>query len=99
MPGAAPAVVSQASTPAGDTATLSGIISDKTGAVVQGAAVTLTEEKGAKKEAVSDEKGAYSFPGLAPGTYTLTVAAPNFSLYTAADINLTVGLDLSLIHI
>ena len=81
--------------PGTSTATLSGIVSDKTGAVVQGAAVTVSAASG-KKEAVTDEKGAYSFPGLTPGTYTLSVSAPNFALYTAADINVTAGADIPL---
>jgi hypothetical protein len=89
-------VPAQAAAPAGGTATLSGIVSDKTGAVVQKAAVTLTEAGGAKKEAVSDDKGTYAFPGLAAGTYTLSVTAPNFSVYTAPDINLTAGADIPL---
>ena len=93
-----PAVPTSAPTKAGpaDTATLSGFISDKTGAVVQGAAVTLTDGKGEKKEAVSDEKGTYSFIGLSPGTYTLLVKASNFADYTAADIQVTAGTDIPL---
>jgi Carboxypeptidase regulatory-like domain len=83
-------------TSASDTATLSGIVSDKTGAVVQGAAISLSDAKGTKKDATSDEKGSYSFSGLAPGTYTLVVTAPNFAPYTAADINLTAGTDVPL---
>ena len=43
------------------------------------AKAVLTNAAGEKLETQANEKGAYSFTGLAPGIYTLTVAAPNFA--------------------
>ncbi|HVR21913.1 MAG TPA: carboxypeptidase regulatory-like domain-containing protein, partial [Candidatus Polarisedimenticolia bacterium] len=80
--------------------TISGTVTDPQGAVVQGAKLSLTGPANFKGEAVSAANGAYAFATLAPGTYTLTVTAPNFSQKVFSDINVTTGsalpLDVSL---
>ena len=40
------------------------------------AKATLTNDTGEKYETQVDEKGQYSFTGLKPGVYTLTVSRP-----------------------
>ncbi|MGA2966094.1 MAG: carboxypeptidase regulatory-like domain-containing protein, partial [Terriglobales bacterium] len=49
-----------------------------------------------KLETQVNDKGEYSFSGLKPGTYTLSVTAPNFALKTFDNITLTAGLELTL---
>src|SRR5215469_6809988 len=61
---------------------LSGTVKDPTGAVVVQAVVTLTDAKtSVKKQATTNDAGAYSFIGLAPGNYTIEVLAPGFSTF------------------
>jgi hypothetical protein len=81
---------------AGDKAALSGAATDQSQAVVTGAKVLLTNAAGEKLETQVSDKGTYSFAGLNPGTYTLTVTAPNFSAKILDNITLTAGLELTL---
>lgn len=61
------------------TASLSGMVKDSTGSAIPKAEVRLTNDKAAwSKETLSDPTGAYSFTGLAAGTYTINVSAPSF---------------------
>ncbi|HZT70290.1 MAG TPA: carboxypeptidase regulatory-like domain-containing protein [Terriglobia bacterium] len=58
---------------------ISGIVTDPSGAVVPGAQVTATNtETGIKQSAKSDSAGFYSFPELPIGPYTLTVVHTGF---------------------
>ena len=72
--------------------TLSGDVSDATGARVAGAQVTATnsathfETKG-----VTNGTGEYVLPGITPGTYTVTIAAGGFRTETRTSIELTAG--------
>jgi hypothetical protein len=81
---------------ASDKAAINGTITDQTGAVVAGAKALLTNDAGEKFETEGNEKGSYSFIGLKPGTYALTVTAPNFSAKSFDNLMLTAGLELSL---
>jgi len=59
---------------------ISGTVRDASGAVVPGAAVTLTNEAtNQKRTATSDGKGFYRVPALEPGTYTIVVELSGFS--------------------
>jgi TonB family protein len=59
--------------------TLSGSVSDPTGAPVPGATVTLTNERTqAKFAVVSDQSGHFSFVPLPADTYALAAALPGF---------------------
>jgi TonB family protein len=59
--------------------TLSGSVTDPTGAPVPGAAVTLTNERTqAKFEVKSDQSGQFSFVPLPADTYALAVSLPGF---------------------
>src|SRR6202162_180395 len=75
---------------------VNGTVTDQTQAVVTGAKVVLTNSTGGKFASQVNEKGAYSFTHLQPGTYTLTVSAPNFSNKVFDNINVTAGLELTL---
>jgi iron complex outermembrane receptor protein len=58
-------------------AALSGVVSDQTGASVAGAKVELLRAGGPRSTA-SDSSGRYRFEALEPGDYTVRVAAPGF---------------------
>lgn len=78
------AVCSQAQTELG---TVRGIAQDASGAIVPGAAVTLTnQETNAAKSVTSNTDGAFEFPFLPVGTYRLEVKAQGFESYVARDI-------------
>jgi hypothetical protein len=64
------------------TATLSGVVSDPSGAVLPKAFVTLSSpEKGISRTFVADAGGRYSFSQLPPATYSLTIKATGFETY------------------
>ena len=71
---------------------LSGTIKDQSGGVVPGAKLTIVNNA-LKTEfnATSDAMGAYVFPNLAAGQYTLTLDAPGFR--TQKKNNLTIDAD------
>ena len=56
------------------TGTISGTITDPSGAVVAGATITVTNPAtGAERSVTSNEQGAFDVPALQPGKYTITV--------------------------
>ena len=60
-------------------ATLSGAVTDSTGAVIPGAVVTVTNDTtGMATTRVTNESGNYEFTNLLPGLYTLTAEVPGF---------------------
>lgn len=66
-------------------ARLAGMVIDITGAGVGGARVTL-QAADANQQAfktLTDEKGAFSFAVLSPGTYQLQIESPGFAVYRA----------------
>jgi hypothetical protein len=82
--------------PANGKAAISGTVTDQTQAVVTGAKLVLSNGAGFKQETQTDQKGAYSFTGLEAGTYSLSIAVPDFALKTFDNITLTDGLELTL---
>ena len=73
------------------TATLSGIVTDPSGAVVAGAQVkVISLATGLTRELVTDGAGEYSAPSLQPGDYTVQVTAAGFSQYTVQKVTLDV---------
>lgn len=64
---------------AADQTSLSGTVTDQSGAAVVGAKAVLTSATGARLAIPADDQGKYSVIGVYPGTYTLTVSAPNFA--------------------
>lgn len=74
-------------------ASLTGQVSDSTGAVVPGASVTVANTGTNLTMAVkSNGQGVYNIAPLPPGTYLLTVGAKGFSTYSQRGIILTVAL-------
>jgi len=81
---------------AADKGAISGKVTNRTGAVVSDAKAVLTSVTGASLELPVNEKGEYSVTGLYPGTYTLTVSAPDFADRVFDNITLKPGRNLTL---
>jgi len=60
---------------------LRGQVTDPSGAAISGASVIMTPAAGSPIVIQSNGQGQYEFKTLAPGKYTLTVAATGFTLY------------------
>jgi Carboxypeptidase regulatory-like domain len=74
------------------TATLTGNVTDTTGARVPQAKVTLSSPQvGVTREVATDANGAYSFNLLVPSTYSLEINANGFKNYQQNDITLNAG--------
>ena len=75
-----------------DRATLTGTITDPSGAVVSDVNLELvSQDTGLRREAVSSASGAYTFSMVPIGTYNLTVNHTGFKTSTVKDIKLGVG--------
>ncbi len=99
--GIAPPIHAQIAT---TTATLSGTVTDPTGAVLPKAVVSLVSpEDGIARTFTTENAGRYIFAQLPPSTYTLTIKAMGFKVYEQSgiilnasqsatqDVSLTVG--------
>jgi hypothetical protein len=73
-------------------ATITGRVTDASGAVLAGAAVVATNQ-GTSQEAstVSDSAGVYTLPLLQPGTYTVSATANGFKKFVQANVVLNTG--------
>jgi hypothetical protein len=74
-----------------ETAQISGIIKDSSGAVLPGVQVTATQTAtGTKRSTVSNETGNYVLPSLPPGPYMLQAELPGFKSHIQTGIVLQV---------
>lgn len=74
-----------------NTASISGIVTDSTGAVIPGATVTLTrQETGAQSEVSTNEVGAYTAAALEVGTYTVDIRTQGFKSFRSAGVVINV---------
>jgi protocatechuate 3,4-dioxygenase beta subunit len=74
------------------TASLSGKITDATGATLPGVTVTVTSlATNQQRTVVTNEDGIYRFAGLTPGSYSLTTDLEGFAKFAQSDIRLQVG--------
>lgn len=72
--------------------TVSGTISDSTGAAITGANVTLTDqEKGYTFNGVTDATGRYLFRSIPPGMYSVTAVAPGFETSIRKNLHVDVN--------
>src|ERR1035438_10176864 len=78
-------------------ATLSGLVTDTSGATVPGVTVSIKNVgTGAVHEVKANEGGFYSVPNLLPGTYDITFSAQGFSQTIQKGVVLTVGAEQAL---
>ena len=74
------------------TGAIRGEVRDPSGALVPGAALTATlTGTETVRNATSDADGAYEFPELSVGTYTVTARAGGFKNYSESDVQVTIG--------
>jgi hypothetical protein len=78
-----------------NTATLSGMVTDPQGLAVRAAKVTVTNrDTGAERSIIVDDNSRYTFIGLTPGRYKMSVdGGPNFGIFQNDSIVVTVGED------
>jgi hypothetical protein len=81
---------------------IEGTITDSTGAIVQGAAVTAIDSAtGVEQQVKTGQDGAYAFPVLPVGLYAIRVTVPGFKLYErtgiAVDANGALVVNVSLV--
>jgi len=75
----------------GQTSSLTGTVTDPTGAVIPGAQVTITNVKtGAQRATTANGAGYYTMPLLPPGTYQLVAKSPGFADVTIKSVELRV---------
>src|SRR5580693_10161650 len=70
---------------------LHGRVTDPSGAVIPGAAVTAAPAAGPAARAVTDAQGNYEIKGLAAGSYSVNAEANGFSKSNAQTISLAAG--------
>src|SRR5262252_2159647 len=72
--------------------TLTGNVTDSSGAVVAGATVTIThKETGQSRDGVTDANGSYDFPTLQAGTYSIKVGKSGFKTVTKENVAVTLN--------
>ncbi len=71
---------------------VTGTITDPSGAAVPGVQLSLTQtETGTTTQTKTDQAGAYQFPFLLPGIYTVTARAAGFSETTRREVRVDAG--------
>jgi len=83
------------------TGSISGVVTDKSGAIISGATVVATNTlTGVEATQKTDTKGFYNLPTLAVGTYTLEISQVGFKIYRQTgiviDANSALRVDASL---
>ncbi len=71
---------------------VNGTVRDVSGGVIPGAEVVLTEtSRQLSRETVTSSTGAYLFPSITPGVYSLEVTQNGFEVYKLNDLRFDVG--------
>ena len=82
-----------------DRGSVSGTVTDPTGAGVTGAKVTVTNAAmGTQNSTVTTGAGDYTIPQLPAGVYSVTVVAPGFTTLVRSGITVSVGPDRTCRH-
>src|ERR1700690_603632 len=75
-----------------DSASITGTVTDPSGAAVPAAQVTLRSTEGAvNRSSQTNQTGDYLFGAVPGGTYDLVIVAPGFKKYLAKNVKLEVG--------
>jgi hypothetical protein len=75
-----------------DTGSISGTVTDASGAVLKGAAVTLTNEgTGAELTTTTGDSGTYTFSPVRIGNYTVSASSQGFQTTTQKNLTVNVG--------
>ncbi|HTW61988.1 MAG TPA: carboxypeptidase-like regulatory domain-containing protein [Terracidiphilus sp.] len=75
-----------------DTGSISGVVTDPAGSVVQGVSVTARESStGTTYKAVSSDTGYYVFPSVRTGTYSVSAVASGFKTAVYSGVAVLVG--------
>lgn len=69
---------------------LGGVVVDPTGAIIQGATITVTGPTGSG-ERMSNESGEFNFPGLIPGFYDVKVSKDGFKATTVQKVEVLIN--------
>ena len=78
------------------TGSVAGTVSDPSGAVIQGAQVTLVDSnKGYDFKGTTDDSGRYLFRQVPPGTYAVSVEAKNFQPQRKEGVSLSINQNAS----
>jgi hypothetical protein len=86
------ALLAMAAALAQSTGTITGRVTDPSGAAVPSANVTVKNQAtGEERATVADASGLYVVPSLPPGTYSVAVKSPGLQPTTAANLVLQVG--------
>lgn len=72
------------------TGAISGVVKDPSGALVNGAAITLSSSSGVVRHTISDGAGHYAFLLLAPDTYHVEASRAGFSKTTLEGISVRI---------
>ena len=73
---------------------LRGTVSDPQGGVIGGAVLELVSgQTGFKRSVVTDERGAYQFSQVPPGTYVLVAQMTGFAVVTHTGVDLLVDIE------
>jgi len=71
-----------------DNATITGVVTDASGALVPNANVTITNTaNNQSRETVSNSAGSFRFANVGIGTYTMTVVGASFQKYSKTGIS------------
>lgn len=74
---------------------VSGKVTDVSGAIVRGAEATLTsEDQGSIHTVNTNDRGEFYFPSTMPGNYSLRIVAPSFDAYTVNGLRVETDLNL-----
>jgi hypothetical protein len=73
------------------TSTLRGQVTDEFGGAVVGATVTVTNQSGVEKSAVTNDEGIYVVSALVPGAYTVRATASGFAINETQDVQIDAG--------
>src|SRR5262249_11687873 len=80
-----------------NTATLGGLVTDKKGAVLENVAITVSNKAtGLKRQATTDDEGAFTVPLLPPGLYSLRAQLDGFSTAEIETVEVGVAAQVTL---